>query len=523
MKEYSFQDAAEDEYVRLVKSNLRSASLYFSHTWDLTNAYQRQKGPVEHVWRQADERFFWNHYVAQDLMSAASIQPLISEYILPVICGFVSLRQTTIGGRPLTFGLITRRSRWRAGTRYFRRGIDDEGNVANFNETEQIVCAPVSDFVDVQVFSYVQTRGSIPAHWAEVNNLRYRPHMKIGGSSSFSAKKHFAQQQAIYGKNYLVNLVNQKGYELPIKLEYERLVENLNDPNLDYVYFDFHHECKNMRYLRIFRLIEELCKRGLEEQGWFQARIGIEGSTVEKTQSSVIRSNCMDCLDRTNVVQSTFARWVLNRQLKEAGIVSPGGLFEEDKHFDKIFMNVWADNADSVSKSYSGTRALKTDVTRTSQRTVLGAIRDFNNSAMRYALNNFSDGARQDGFDLFLGNHFPFETIDSPFTDQRPVSYQVMPYVLFGSTILSISAYLCPKEGSSWTLNKIFVLVCAALCLYSLKFIAQNGMQYVNWPKLLPLDFVRKVSVPGRNKAFVMVEADTPDFNPGTLEEGKRE
>ena len=30
------------------------------------------------------------------------------------------------------------------------------------------------------------------------------------------------------------------------------------------------------------------------------------GSTVVKAQQSTIRTNCMDCLDRTNVVQSVF-------------------------------------------------------------------------------------------------------------------------------------------------------------------------------------------------------------------------
>lgn len=39
----------------------------------------------------------------------------------------------------MTFILITRKSRHRAGTRYFTRGVDENGNVANYNETEQIL------------------------------------------------------------------------------------------------------------------------------------------------------------------------------------------------------------------------------------------------------------------------------------------------------------------------------------------------------------------------------------------------
>lgn len=84
-----------------------------------------------------------------------------------------------------------------------------------------------------------------------------------------------------------------------------------------------------------------------------------------------------------------------------------------------ILLIVWADNADIVSCAYSGTGALKTDFTRyliathksfcigltrrlanafvyrTGQRTKVGALRDLQNSIVRYVKNNFLDGARQ--------------------------------------------------------------------------------------------------------------------------------
>ena len=58
---------------------------------------------------------------------------------------------------------------------------------------------------------------------------------------------------------------------------------------------------------------------------------------------------------------------------------------------------VWADHADAVSRQYSGTGALKTDFTRTGKRTIQGALSDFQNSIVRYVLNNFFDGYKQDG------------------------------------------------------------------------------------------------------------------------------
>ena len=61
----------------------------------------------------------------------------------------------------------------------------------------------------------------------------------------------------------------------------------------------------------------------------------------------------------------------------------------------KIFLQVWADNADVISTQYSGTSALKTDFTRTGKRTKKGVLNDGWNSLTRYFKNNFADGFRQ--------------------------------------------------------------------------------------------------------------------------------
>lgn len=91
-----------------------------------------------------------------------------------------------IHGHKIQLCLISRRSRYRAGTRYFRRGIDHEGHVANFNETEQILLVEeqaaglisnVENFT--HKLSFVQVRGSVPVFWGEVNTLRYKPDLQI--------------------------------------------------------------------------------------------------------------------------------------------------------------------------------------------------------------------------------------------------------------------------------------------------------------------------------------------------------
>ena len=57
--------------------------------------------------------------------------------------------------------MISRRSNRRAGTRFFRRGADPSGDVANFVETEQLI------LTDSDVSSHVQIRGSIPLFWEQ--------------------------------------------------------------------------------------------------------------------------------------------------------------------------------------------------------------------------------------------------------------------------------------------------------------------------------------------------------------------
>jgi hypothetical protein len=133
----------------------------------------------------------------------------------------------------------------------------------------------------------------------------------------------------------------------------------------------------------------------------------IEGDKMVKKQTSVIRTNCMDCLDRTNVVQSTFARHVITKQLVEAGIFKETDRVDMFPDFESMFRNsapqalsvgltlVWADNANVVSKAYSGTGALKTDFTRTGKRSTMGLLQDGSNSVERYILNNFYDLKRQ--------------------------------------------------------------------------------------------------------------------------------
>ncbi|KAF9314496.1 hypothetical protein BG003_004114 [Podila horticola] len=288
----------------------------------------------------------------------------------------------------------------------------------------------------------------------------------------YAFRRHFEAQKRKYGPQLVINLINKKGYEEPMGSTFSKQIDILNDPQIKYFHFDFHQECSKMRWHRVSLLLDHF-HSDLVSQGYFKAETTKDGQTrVSHRQTSIVRTNCMDCLDRTNVVQSVISRWVLTRQLQELGILSPNESIESHEQFEALFRNVWADNADIVSCAYSGTGALKTDFTRTGQRTKVGALRDLQNSIVRYVKNNFLDGARQDAYDLVL-NYDVHEAGVYPFVDTRPMHLKAAPMVLIVVFAMFTSALILPE----------------VLMTLTIRFIVANGMHYVNWPKLVPLGY----------------------------------
>ncbi|EMG49621.1 Recessive suppressor of secretory defect, partial [Candida maltosa Xu316] len=225
----------------------------------------------------------------------------------------------------------------------------------------------------------------------------------------------------------------------------------------------------------------------------------LKSQTIVKLQNKIVRTNCMDCLDRTNVVQSTIGRWVLQNQLTQTNYLSQTSTipFEKiDYKFNLFFQNFWADNADAVSCAYSGTGALKTDFTRLGKRTYKGNLDDLLNSITRYYKNNLTDGFRQDSYDLFLGKFKPFQSsITSPFIDRRPPFIQLLPY-LIGTSLLIMLAVLSYPKGSIFDYKNLTIVgICLLFTIRNLLYINTHGYQFVDWPRLVSLDFLKKEDV----------------------------
>ena len=296
--------------------------------------------------------------------------------------------------------VISRRSVKRAGLRYLRRGIDDEGNCANFVETEQILTSdPWTDIPKVR--SFVQVRGSIPLYFSQTP-YAFKPIPVLHQSESLNQaayKKHFKYLQDQYGDIQISLLVDKHGGESGIGEAYEKATKTANAGDefdkLSFDWFDFHHECRGMKFENVQLLVDKLGQT-IQSHG----ETTFEFGKLTNKQRGVIRVNCMDCLDRTNVVQSAFGQYVLQRDLQDMGY----GIDLVHDQSTQWFNTLWADNGDSISKAYAGSSALKGDYTRTRKRNYRGALNDLGLTLTRYYNNIVNDYFAQAVIDFLLGN-----------------------------------------------------------------------------------------------------------------------
>lgn len=113
-----------------------------------------------------------------------------------------------------------------------------------------------------------------------------------------------------------VNLIDNKKEQGRLGRVFKEVVDGvqakIHQQILKYVWFDFHHETKQSgKWNNLSKLVSQVDKE-FRAQGFF---CRLSNGAVISQQSGVVRTNCMDNLDRTNVVQSLFARRSLLMQL----------------------------------------------------------------------------------------------------------------------------------------------------------------------------------------------------------------
>ncbi|EKE38850.1 hypothetical protein ENUP19_0084G0020 [Entamoeba nuttalli] len=465
------EESFREYHKNVISSTLSIPSFYFSYTYDLTRSYQTQSSSQGTIFDRCNLQFVWNHKMIKSLPEMMRL-PIIQGFIGRSECAVEPEVKSNIVIKKVELILISRRSNQRVGRRYYVRGAEQNGEVANYVETEQIIC------VGEKYCSYVQIRGSIPLLWSQIPNIKYKPKIAISQNEeeNYEAfKNHFENIKKQYKKITAVSLTDLKGGEKSLGDKYEEYVNKMNDQDIQLKRVDFHKLMKNMKELMNY--METIYKEN--DFSWCQWNI----NSKEHEQKGVFRVNCVDNLDRTNVCESVFGRLTAEQFLKEK---ENNILMDQDKITDNaclnaMFVNLWADNGDQMSKQYTGTCALKNDITRTGKRTKMGLINDGTNSILRYFINNFYDGETTDHMNVFLGNCEGTNT-KYHFKGMNKIIIYGLIGSLFIAVVCGVISLLTGNTGLFMTsiLGLIGFLICSTIALI-------QGKKVTIPPTLMPI------------------------------------
>jgi synaptojanin len=323
-------------------------------------------------------------------------------------------------GLPSFLTVISRLSCRRAGTRFNARGIDDDGNVANFVETETIYWSPSGT-----LFSYAQVRGSVPIFWEQVANIvPGRQDIQITRpreATQPAFNKHLEDLETTYGAVHIINLLSdEKPSEYELNRLYQYAIQNCplsqvgkgqsaDQTLLRQTHYDFHAEVRGPAGYENAREIRQRIEHSADGFAYYLAEESEDYGGLERQpadghsrmivvlqQEGVFRTNCLDCLDRTNFIQT-----IISQMAVEAFLGHRGEYAAQD--FWMRHGSLWADNGDSLSKIYAGTGALKSSYTRHGKTSLGGLVADVRKSLQRHYHNNFTDASRQITIDMLRG------------------------------------------------------------------------------------------------------------------------
>lgn len=422
------RNTEESRFLGILNNLDLTRSFYYSYSYDITRTLQynitRERTALVNglpctTCEDFNSMFVWNSHLLQPAVAALH-EPY--DWCRPIIHGYVDQAALSIYGRTAYITIIARRSRYFAGARFLKRGANDLGYVANDVETEQIVSESLTTsfhspgprlFASPQFTSYVQHRGSIPLYWTQDNmGVTPKPPIELNLVDPFytAAALHFDNLFERYGSPiYILNLVKareQTPRESKLLHEYTNCISYLNqflpdEHKIIYKAWDMSRAAKS-RDQDVIGTLENIAESVVTTTGFFQNGDGEISPT--RVQNGVARTNCIDCLDRTNAAQFVIGKRALGHQLHALGILENTSI-EYDSDAVNLFTHMYHDHGDTIAVQYGGSQLVNTMETYRKINQWTSHSRDMIESFKRYYNNSFMDSQRQEAYNLFLGNY----------------------------------------------------------------------------------------------------------------------
>ncbi|OEL19652.1 Phosphoinositide phosphatase SAC2, partial [Dichanthelium oligosanthes] len=385
----------ENRYKRLLCSVDLSKDFFFSYSYNIMRSLQKnitEKNTGQVVY---ETMFVWNEFLTRAIRHHLKN----TSWTVALVHGFFKQSKLSVSGKDFWLTLIARRSRHFAGTRFLKRGVNEKGRVANDVETEQIVFADTPDGIPSHMASVVQHRGSIPL------------------------------------------TREKKPRESLLRAEFAKAIHYINkglteDKRLKFLHMDL-SKLSRRKGTNVLALLNKVASDVLELTEFLHCEISTsakseDASSGERTvakphdgksssdqseciaklvplflQKGVLRTNCIDCLDRTNVAQFAYGLAALGRQLHALGFTETPKIELHAPLADDL-MDFYERMGDTLAIQYGGSAAHnKIFCEQRGQWKAATQSQEFLRTLQRYYNNAYTDHEKQDAINVFLGHFQP--------------------------------------------------------------------------------------------------------------------
>jgi len=388
------------------------------------------------VSKENDISFKWNSFWTEAFENIHQGDACISMLQGCVTCKILNIQQ-----EPHRFTIMSFRQCNHGGTRYYARGLNYEGFAANEVRSEIIV-----ESNSGRVWSHEWRRGTAPVSWKNIVGTKL-PTVSLIIEDRYDeyTPAYFSRFLQNYSNIDVINLMhNEEGHqEKELCDAYKNAIKHLSF--IQYHELDWHKSVKEQgmdsAVQFLYSKLEDpeisysppevsqpisQCSTNLNdnEAGGRHSRSGSHitipcfffnekqlkevANVFEKIQKKVVRFNCMDSLDRTNVACFYYASMIIIKILFEIGVISNTQcslqtILDLPFEIKKFLAESFVSSGDTISFLYTNTQACMTHVF-----TDIAGIENKNSSDSTIAIqrryhNLLNDKNRQKAIDTFCG------------------------------------------------------------------------------------------------------------------------
>ncbi|GMF45535.1 unnamed protein product [[Candida] boidinii] len=261
---------------------------------------------------------------------------------LPIVSGSEAGKNTnnlsslTTNYSPATLTIISKQGCKKAGLLFGPYCVDDEGNVANFAETEIVL--RTKDFL----ISFIQTRGNVPLFWKLESNLMTTKieFPRSEESSQHAFDRHFDSLNSNYGIVHVLDALSSRGNQRDLSERYEAAIKNQPSTNqINYTKVEFSTNWLKSLNANILPFVERI-KEPLKDYDAYCYDY-TQHSYIAR-QSGLFMVNTLDSNDKANLIQSIISQEIFELFLKDLN-------FKMTDEFWKAHQYLWNANGSRLT------------------------------------------------------------------------------------------------------------------------------------------------------------------------------